>query len=85
MDKFFNDYNILVCPSTFNTIQVLICTHFIWVKLMKNTMREYVNEYLLNCNLPAEIYKNYQVQRLESESSPGGLSEILSSTNGAAY
>jgi hypothetical protein len=47
-------------------------------------MREYVNEYPLNCNLPAEIHRNYQVQWLESESTLGGLDEMQNSIDGAA-
>jgi hypothetical protein len=39
------------------------------------------NEYLLNCNLPAGIHMNYPVQWLESESTPGGSGEMLSSTD----
>jgi hypothetical protein len=47
--------------------------------------REYNNEYLLNCNLPAEIQKNNQVRKLVSELTPSGLGEMLSSTDEAFF
>jgi hypothetical protein len=47
--------------------------------------REYNNEYLLNCNLPAEIQKNNQAQKLVSELTSSGLGEMLSSTDEAIF
>ena len=42
-----------------------------------------LEKYLLNCNLPAEIRKNNQVQRLVSELTSSGLGEMMNSTDEA--
>ena len=65
---------ILQCVLSYLMQQCISC--------ILTTMKS-LEKYLLNCNLPAEIRKNNQVQRLVSELTSSGLGEMMNSTDEA--